>query len=109
MTRLIIESFGVGGIPDYGNGSLKSSIHRWITAGKIVVMATQVPNEGSDMSVYEVGHAVKNIYDLPESYDMTLEAVVAKTMWILGRTKERKEFRKLFYTAVNHDLLFVPE
>ena len=72
-------------------------------------MATQVPNEGSDMSVYEVGHAVKNIYDLPESYDMTLEAVVAKTMWILGRTKERKEFRKLFYTAVNHDLLFVPE
>jgi L-asparaginase len=90
---LIIESFGVGGIPDYGNGSLKSSIHRWITAGKIVVMATQVPNEGSDMSVYEVGHAVKNIYDLPESYDMTLEAVVAKTMWILGRTKERKEFR----------------
>ena len=106
---LIIESFGVGGIPDYGNGSLKSSIHRWITAGKIVVMATQVPNEGSDMSVYEVGHAVKNIYDLPESYDMTLEAVVAKPMWILGRTKERKEFRKLFYTAVNHDLLFVPE
>lgn len=106
---LIIESFGVGGIPDYGNGSLKSSIHKWITAGKIVVMATQVPNEGSDMSVYEVGHAVKNIYDLPESYDMTLEAVIAKTMWILGKTKDRKKFRELFYTTVNHDLLFVPE
>jgi L-asparaginase len=105
---LIIESFGVGGIPDYGNASLKSSIHQWIAAGKIVVMATQVPNEGSDMSVYEVGHAVKNIYDLPESYDMTLEAVIAKTMWILGKTKDRKEFRKLFYTTVNHDLLFVP-
>lgn len=106
---LIIESFGVGGIPDYGNGSLKASIHAWISAGKIVIMSTQVPNEGSDMSVYEVGHAVKNIYDIPESYDMTLESVVAKTMWILGKTKDRKEFRKLFYTTVNHDLLFLPE
>ena len=104
---MIIESFGVGGIPDYGDGSLKTAIHNWISAGKIVVMATQVPNEGSDMSVYEVGHAVKNIYDIPESYDMTLEAVIAKTMWILGQTKDRKEFRQLFYTAVNHDLLFL--
>ncbi len=104
---MIIESFGVGGIPDYGDGSLKAAIHNWISAGKIVVMATQVPNEGSDMSVYEVGHAVKNIYDIPESYDMTLEAVIAKTMWILGQTKDRKEFRQLFYTAVNHDLLFL--
>ena len=106
---LIIESFGVGGIPDYGDGSLRTAIHKWISAGKIVIMATQVPNEGSDMSVYEVGHAVKNIYDIPESYDMTLEAVVAKTMWILGKTKDRKEFRQLFYTTINHDLLFVPE
>ncbi len=104
---MIIESFGVGGIPDYGDGSLKTAIHDWITAGKIVIMATQVPNEGSDMSVYEVGHAVKNIYDIPESYDMTLEAAVAKTMWILGKTKDRKVFRELFYTPVNHDLLFL--
>ncbi len=106
---LIIESFGVGGIPDYGDGSIKAAIDRWISAGKIVIMATQVTNEGSDMSVYEVGHAVKNIYDLPESYDMTLEAVIAKTMWILGKTKDRKEFREIFYTTVNHDLLFLPE
>ena len=106
---LIIESFGVGGIPDYGDESLKAAIHQWISSGKIVIMATQVPNEGSDMSAYEVGHAVKNIYDLPESYDMTLEAVVAKTMWILGKTKDRKAFRELFYTTINHDLLLTPE
>ncbi len=106
---LIIESFGVGGIPDYGDESLKTAIHKWISSGKIVIMATQVPNEGSDMSVYEVGHAVKNTYDIPESYDMTLEAVVAKTMWILGKTKDRKAFRQLFYTAINHDLLLTPE
>ena len=71
-------------------------------------MATQVPNEGSDMSVYEVGHLVKTAYDIPESFDMTLEAVIAKTMWILGITKDRREFQKLFYTTINHDMLFKP-
>ena len=106
---LIIESFGVGGIPDYGDGSFREAIRKWTSAGKAVVMATQVPNEGSDMSVYEVGHAVKNAYNIPESYDMTLEAVIAKTMWILGKTRDRREFRELFYTSINHDLLFVPE
>ncbi len=106
---LIIESFGVGGIPDYGDGSFREAVRKWTSAGKIVVMATQVPNEGSDMSTYEVGHAVKNDYNIPESYDMTLEAVIAKTMWILGRTHDRREFKELFYTSVNHDLLFIPE
>lgn len=106
---LIIESFGVGGIPDYGDGSIHEAIRKWTAAGKTVIMATQVPNEGSDMSVYEVGHAVKNTYSIPESYDMTLEAAIAKTMWILGQTKDRKEFRKLFYTTINHDLLFQPD
>ena len=106
---LVIESFGVGGIPDYGDGSFKEAVRKWTAAGKIVVMATQVPNEGSDMSVYEVGHAVKNAYNIPESYDMTLEAVIAKTMWILGQTRDRKAFRQLFYTTINHDLLFTPE
>ena len=105
---LIIESFGVGGIPDYGDGSFREAIRKWTSAGKMVVMATQVPNEGSDMSVYEVGHAVKNEYNIPESYDMTLEAVIAKTMWILGKTKDRGQFREMFYTSVNHDLLFIP-
>ena len=46
---------------------------------------------------------------IPESYDMTLEAVITKTMWILGRTRERDRFRELFYTSINHDLLFLPE
>ena len=106
---LIIESFGVGGIPDYGDGSFRDAIRKWTQAGKVVVMATQVPNEGSDMSVYEVGHAVKNAFNIPESYDMTLEAVIAKTMWILAQTTDRREFTDLFYTCINHDLLFVPE
>ena len=102
---VIIESFGVGGIPRYEDDRFPQIIRRWTEAGKLVVMATQVTHEGSDMAVYQVGQSIKNEYRLPESYDMTLEAVVAKTLWILGRTKDRDRFEELFYTPVNHDLL----
>ena len=61
------------------------------------------------MSVYQVGQVMKDEFSLPESYDMTLEAVVAKTMWALGQTKDPKEFRRLFYSTINRDLLFYPE
>ena len=41
-------------------------------------MMTQVPYEGSDMSVYQVGKEVKNQYPVLEAYNMTLEAAVTK-------------------------------
>ena len=44
-------------------------------AGKTIVMMTQVPYEGSDMEVYQVGYQVKEKYQLMEAYNMTLEAL----------------------------------
>lgn len=105
---LIIESFGVGGLPSYESGDFHSAIERWATAGKVVVMTTQVTNEGSNMSVYEVGNTIKRQFGLLEAYDMTLEATVTKLMWILGQTKDLKEIRRLFYQTVNRDMLFTP-
>ena len=43
---LIIESFGVGGLPNYGNDSFLNALSDWISAGKLVCMATQVTHEG---------------------------------------------------------------
>jgi len=77
-----------------------------LQAGKTVVLATQVPQEGSDLSVYQVGHRIKERYGLLEPYDMTLESTVTKLMWVLGQTRDREEVRRLFYTPVNYDLLF---
>ena len=76
-------------------------------AGKLVCMATQVTHEGSDMEVYQVGKVIKDKFPVLESYDMTLEASVTKMMWVLGQTKDLEKCRELFYTTVNHDLLFV--
>ncbi len=103
---VIIEAFGVGGFPEYGEIPFFQEIRRWTDAGKLVMMATQVTHEGSDMEVYQVGKVIKEEFRLMEAYDMTLEATVTKAMWVLGQTKEPEEFRRLFYRTVNHDILF---
>ena len=103
---VVIESFGVGGLPSYYSGDFYSSIEKWISQGKVIVMTTQVTQEGSNMSVYEVGQKIKNAFGLIESYDMTLEATVTKLMWILGQTREPDRIRELFYRTVNHDILW---
>lgn len=104
---VIIECFGVGGLPNYGDNSFMDAIDRWVKAGKFLVMATQVTHEGSDMSVYQVGKEIKERFPVFESFDMTLEATVTKMMWAISQTDDYNEFGKLFYQTVNHDILFV--
>lgn len=101
---LIIESFGVGGLPE--DGDFYDCIHRAMEAGKTILLTTQVQNEGSDLSVYHVGHRLKNDLGVLETYDMTCEAAVAKLMWILGKTRNPQEVARLFYTPVARDILW---
>ena len=103
---LVIESFGVGGLPCYDDADFTEAIRDFLDAGKTIVMTTQVPHEGSDMGVYEVGYRVKETYDLIEAYDMTIEAVTAKLMWILSLTSDREEIKRLFYRPVQRDIVF---
>ena len=104
---IVIESFGVGGLPSYEEDNFYKAILRCVKRGTMVVMATQVTHEGSDMDIYQVGKTMKREFHLPESYDMTLEAVVAKTMWALAQ--KDKDFMELFYKTINHDMLFFEE
>lgn len=104
---IVIESFGVGGIPQDLIGVFYEEMERWSDKGKFVVMTTQVANEGSNMSVYEVGKKVKQDFKLIESYDMTFEATITKLMWILGmQLTDYDRIRSKFYTRINHDTLF---
>ena len=103
---LIIECFGVGGLPSYKDDKLFEVINHYTARGKFIVMTTQVQNEGSDLSVYSVGHRLKNNPCILEAYDMTSEAAYAKMMWILGQTGKPDEVSRLFYTPVAHDILY---
>ena len=103
---VIIESYGVGGIPSLEQYHYYAVIEKWIALGRTIVMTTQVPNEGSDMNIYKVGQKLKRHFNILEAYDMTTEAVVTKLMWILGLTNEPQEIRRLFYTTISNDLLY---
>ena len=100
---LVIEGFGVGGLPEYDG--FYDVVRQAAEAGKLIVMTTQVPNEGSDLTVYHVGGHLKSTLRLLEAYDMTTEAAVAKLMWIMGQTREFSEVERLFYQPVAQDIL----
>lgn len=102
---VILQSFGVGGLPGGGSGALAQAMGEWLAAGRTIVMMTQVPYEGSDMSVYQVGQQVKEKYQLMEAYNMTLEAATAKLMWALSQSSDPAEIRRLFCTPVQYDVI----
>lgn len=100
---LIIEGFGMGGLPTMDR-SLLEGLERWTKMGKLTVFSTQVQHEGSDLSIYEVGRVAKALPGVLEARDMTPEAIVAKLMWVLGKTKDAKTAGELFLTPVQFDL-----
>lgn len=102
---VIIEGFGVGGVPHYEGSDFVSAIEDFINAGKTILMTTQVPYEGSDMAVYEVGYRVKEDFNVIEAYDMTIETTVTKLMWILAQTNHPHKIKELFYQPICFDLV----
>ena len=102
---LVIESFGVGGLPSYPEDDFLSVVDRGLHMGKTIVLTTQVQNEGSDVGVYQVGRKLRDMPQILEAFDMTTEAICAKLMWLLGKTKEPEQVRTLFYTPIAHDIL----
>lgn len=102
---VILETFGMGGVPERGadGASYQEAIFDWVDSGRTVVMTTQVPEEGLDLGVYEVGRAYAEHPGILKGGDMTTEALVVKTMWALGQTRDADELQRLFYRPINHD------
>ena len=103
---VVVESFGVGGLPNYDGSKYYDIVEKYTKLGKVIVMTTQVQNEGSDIAIYNVGHQLKKQDNVLEAYDMTTEAVVTKLMWILAITKDPKVIKEMFYTTISNDILF---
>ena len=103
---IIVESFGVGGIPDSIIDDFCGLMKQYREGSKIVIMTTQVTYEGSNLSTYEVGKRLKGRIPYLEAYDMNFEAVFTKSMWILGMGEMTfPEIQACFYSKVNYDVL----
>ena len=107
---VVIESFGAGGIPEYIEPILLDVISKYRPEEKVVAMATQVPYEGSHLETYEVGQRISGSFSVLETHDMTLEAVVAKLMWILAEDdRSWEDICRRFYEPVALDMLVRPD
>ncbi len=98
---LVVESFGMGGLPDYGGWLDRLAC--FLQFGKTAVFTTQVEREGSALDTYEVGQKLRDLQVL-EARSMTLEAAVCKLMWLLSFA-EKESVEELFYRPIAHDIL----
>ena len=105
---LILESFGVGGIPTYPNSDFLPVLEAGCEAGKFIVLSTQVQQEGSNLSTYQVARKIRRRPQVLDAHDMTTEALVGKLMWILAITHDPAEVRRLFYTPIANDIWDYP-
>ncbi|MBV1757512.1 MAG: asparaginase [Dethiosulfatibacter sp.] len=103
---IVIESYGAGGLPFEDRRNFLQKMESLTSGGKIIVIASQVMSEGSDMALYEVGMKTLKKYNVIESLDMTLESVLTKLMWIMGQTKDYAKVKELFYTRISNDIMF---
>ncbi|NLU53023.1 MAG: asparaginase [Clostridiaceae bacterium] len=93
---VIIESFGLGGIPN-NEYNIAGKINELVEAGIVVVLTTQCLEEGVEYGIYEVGS------QLPQDKiiiagDFNTETLVAKTMIAMGSFKTIEEIKEYIET-----------
>ena len=98
---LILEGYGVGGIP----ASFIPYIEKWSIRGLLVIFTTQAIYGGTDLDVYTVGHALTQSNTVIETFDMTTEAVVAKVMVVTAQTNNPQEVKRWMWTEIGHDII----
>lgn len=97
---VIIESFGLGGIPN-NEYNIVGKINALIDAGIVVVLTTQCLEEGVEYGIYEVGS------QLPQDKiiiagDFNIETLVAKTMIGMGNFKTIEELKAYIEKPYTH-------
>ncbi len=98
---VVIESFGVGGVPNR-DPDVSKSIEEMLACGIAVVVTTQCVEDGTALGVYEVGK-----FDLDliiNAGDMNTEAIMMKLMCALGNYDEPQEIKRYMETPVMGDI-----
>ena len=103
---VVIEGFGIGGVPSTerqkfcGEGLPLSLIRagHWLLPRRYRWKAAR-----PDVCV-RLGRLFRKDERVLEAYNMTLEAIVTKLMWLLACTKNRQEQARRFYEEINYDI-----
>ena len=104
---VIVESFGAGGLPQSLMEGFARCLGRYEETRKVLILTTQVTYEGSDAGIYEVGRRVNDSFDFLEAHDMTIEAAVTKSMWLLSQPCAGfAALQRRFYQLINFGTFF---
>lgn len=98
---VIIESFGIGGIPNE-DFNIISKINELVKANIAVVITTQCLYEGIDLNIYKVGQLLAK-QKIIHAGDMTIEALIMKLMWALGNFKTLNDIKNFIETQITND------
>ncbi|MDD4160767.1 MAG: asparaginase, partial [Synergistaceae bacterium] len=90
---IVVESFGLGGLPYIGE-DLLPGIQRAVDSGILSVITTQCPEGGVDLSTYDVGHKTLKTGAV-SALDMGFEAIVTKLMWLMPQMSAEDAARYL--------------
>ena len=92
---VVLEGFGLGGIPSGENGLLER-ISQLRQREILVVVTTQCSRGRCDMTVYEAGQAALEHGALCSSV-ISKEALLTKLMWILAQTQTPDEIEQMLF------------
>lgn len=90
---IILEGFGPGNVP-FIEKTIIPQIDKAIGENIPVIIANQMEKGVTNLSAYEGGYSAQKAGAI-SSRDMTTEAVVAKLMWALARTKKLHEVKAI--------------
>lgn len=92
---VIFEVFGSGNFPVEGDNSLLPFMETCRTNSCQVIITSQAPYDSVDLTLYKSGRTAKRL-DALGAGDMTIEATVTKTMYLLSCGLADDEFKLQF-------------
>ena len=102
LSGIVLETFGAGNIPAYGN-DLLPIIKKAFSAGAVVTVISQCPAGTVTLGAYEASASLKGSGAV-SGKDMTTEAAVAKLYYLFSLVKDRDEIKRLMETDLAGEL-----
>lgn len=88
---ILLEAFGSGNFPSKGSHSILPVLESWRRDGIEVVIGSQAAHDAVDLGAYPSGRAARDLGVLSAG-DMTLEAALTKSMFLLGNLPDSSQF-----------------